>query len=389
MNILIVAYWHDPRFKKRPGGLIRMFSLADNLTKLGNDVTMILPKLGFPKEQTVARVVEIPFVDIPILRPVSFHLLSSLYLLWCLKDASLIYVRQMNSFLPLLIARLYRTPSVFEIPNDPFLAYESRKFIRRIFEKLTDKVAMALSNSIVVLSEWSKKRLSDIGRITLSKIFVTPSGTDTNLFKPLDKVQSCKEIGLDPSLFYIGFAGSFFQYQGIDILIQSAPLILDKYPTSKFLLVGDGPMLTEWMKDVLSKGLKDSFIFTNRVPYTEVHKYIGAMDICVAPHHQDTNQASPVKIFDYMACGRPIVASDIEVVREIIGDSKCARMVSPDNPDDLAKALISLIEDIKVREDMGKNGREYAVEHYDRERIAKNLIAYIHQFVEMSSLNQA
>src|SRR5271157_4029806 len=105
MNIFIIAYWHDCRFKKKKGGLIRMFSLADNLTKLGNDVTMILPKLGSPKEQTIAKVIEIPFIDVPILRPVSFHFLSSLFLLWSLKDASLIYVRQMNSFLPLLIAR--------------------------------------------------------------------------------------------------------------------------------------------------------------------------------------------------------------------------------------------------------------------------------------------
>ena len=49
MNIILIAYWHDPRFKKLTGGLIRMFELADNLTKLGHDVTLILPKLGFPK----------------------------------------------------------------------------------------------------------------------------------------------------------------------------------------------------------------------------------------------------------------------------------------------------------------------------------------------------
>src|SRR5271157_2206601 len=128
MNIFIIAYWHDCRFKKKKGGLIRMFSLADNLTKLGNDVTMILPKLGSPKEQTIARVIEIPFVDLPILRPISFHILSTVYLIFSLKGVSLIYVRQMNSFLPFLIARIYHTPSVYEIPNDPFLAYESSKF---------------------------------------------------------------------------------------------------------------------------------------------------------------------------------------------------------------------------------------------------------------------
>lgn len=377
MNITIITYWHDPRFKKKKGGLIRMFSLADNLTKLGNDVTMILPKLGFPKEQTIARVIEIPFVDVPMLRPISFHFLSSLYLLWRLKNASFIYVRQMNSFLPLLIARLYGTPSVYEIPNDPFLAYESSKFMRRIFQILTDKAAMNLAHRIVVLSEWSKKRLSQIGGITPSKIVVTPSGTDTNLFKPLDKIQCCTEIGLDPSPVYIGYAGSFFDYEGVDVLIDSAPYILAKCRNVKFLLVGDGPMISDWTARISSKGLQDSFTFTNRVPYAQVHKYINAMDICVAPHHKETSQASPVKLFDYMACGRPIVASDIDVVREIIGNSECALMVAPETPYDLAQALIYLIENEKSREDMGRKGRTYVVSHYDRENITRNLITYM------------
>ena len=354
-----------------------MFSLADNLTKLGNDVTMILPKLGFPKEQTIARVIEIPFVDIPILRPVSFHLLSSLYLLWSLKDASLVYVRQMNSFLPLLIARLYRTPSVYEIPNDPFLAYESSKLIKRIFEKLTDKAAMALSNRIVVLSEWSKKRLSEIGGIMTSKIVVTPSGTDTNLFRPLDKIQCCKEIGLDPSFFYIGFAGSFFAYQGVDVLIKAAPLILDKFPNVKFLLVGNGPMMTDWKKEVSLKGLQDSFIFTDRVPYREVNKFIGAMDICVAPHHKETNQASPVKLFDYMACGRPIVASDIDVVHEIAKDNRCVLLVEPENPISLANGVIRLLQNKEERISRGNLGRTLALSKYDRQRITLYLLTNI------------
>ena len=374
MNIIIIAYWHDPRFKKRPGGLIRMFSLADNLTKLGNDVTMILPKLGFPKEQTIARVIEIPFLDIPILRPVSFHLLSSLYLLWSLKAASLIYVRQMNSFLPLLLARLYRTPSVFEIPNDPFLAYESSKLIRRIFEKLTDKAAMALSNRIVVLSEWSKKRLSEIGGIMPSKIVVTPSGTDINLFRPLDKIECCNEIGLNPTSFYIGFAGSFFDYEGVDVLIDSAPFILEIFPNTKFLLVGDGPMMNDWKARISLKGLQDSFIFTNRIPYKEVHTYIGAMDICVAPHHKETNQASPVKLFDYMACGRPVVASDIEVVREITSGCDCALLISPSSPGEWARSIVSLVSNPDRRKIMGSNGRAYVMKHYDRFMITKNLV---------------
>ncbi len=125
-SITIIAYWHDPRFKKKPGGLIRIFELADNLTSKGNRVVLILPQIGYPKTQTIAKVIEIPFIDLPLIRPLSFHLMSGLVLfIKMLERVDFLYVRQMNSFLPLIIARLFKIPTFFEIPNDPYLAYQS------------------------------------------------------------------------------------------------------------------------------------------------------------------------------------------------------------------------------------------------------------------------
>jgi glycosyltransferase involved in cell wall biosynthesis len=370
MNILIVAYWHDPRFKNKPGGLIRMFELADNLIGLGHHVTMVLPKLGFPQTQTRARVVSIPFLDLPFLRPLSFQFLSSIcILLLCLKKVNLLYVRQMNSFLPLLIANLYGVSSYFEIPNDPYIDYLLIKNYKQWLVKLMDKLCMCLCDRVVVLSEWSKGRINAMGGIPLSNILVFPSGTDTELFHPMGKEHACMTLGLDPICNYVGFIGSFLAYQGIDILLDAAPLVLEKIPNTQFLLVGDGPMRVTWGKRAQEGGLQDHFIFTGHVPYREVPNYVGAMDVCVAPHRQETNQASPVKLFDYMASGRPIVASDIEVVREIVADSGCAILIPPNKAEEYAKAIITLLEDDALRGDMGDRGRKYSLDHYDRKKI--------------------
>jgi len=376
----IFAYWHDPKFKKQVGGLIRIFDLANNLTRLGHNVILCLPKIGFPKKQTIAKVVEIPFVDLPILRPVSFHLISSLYLFLKLnKPHACLYVRQMNSFVPLLIAKLFRIPSFFEIPNDPYLAYRVKGKIRIFFERIMNKYSMMLANKIVVLSKWTKRRLKQIARIPLSKIIVLPSGTDTNLFKPMSKEECCTNLGLDPSFQYVGFAGSFFIYQGIDILIDASPNILRKFSNTRFLLVGDGPMLTTWKDRVTKNGLLEAFIFTGRVPYKKVSKFIGAMDICVAPHKRDTNQSSPVKLFDYMACGKPIVASNIDVVREIIDQNECAILVPPDNCKELAQAIISLLVDQTKREKMGMEARHFVTSRYDRRQTARTVQTIAHR----------
>lgn len=353
-----------------------MFELADNLMGLGHHVTMVLPKLGSPQTQTHARVVAVPFLDLPFLRPLSYHLLSSLCLLClCLGKVNIMYVRQMNSFLPLLIANLLNISSYFEIPNDPYIGYSLISKYKQWPVKLIDALCMRLCDRVVVLSEWSKRRINIMGDIPLSDILVFPSGTDTDLFHPMDKDRACQKIGLNPSYDYVGFIGSFLPYQGIDILIDAAPLVLERIPSVRFLLVGDGPMRIPWEKKALEKGLKDHFVFTGHVHYRNVPDYIGAMDICVAPHHEETNQASPVKLFDYMASGRPIVASDIEVVREIVGDSGCAILTPPDDSDALAKGIILLLTDMMLRVDMADNGRKHAVVNYDRRYLTKKLFS--------------
>jgi glycosyltransferase involved in cell wall biosynthesis len=371
-KIIIVAYWYDRRFKKRVGGLIRMFELADNLKKSGHDVTIILPKIGYPKQQTTASVVEIPIIDCFFLRPASFHLIGNLAVfLQLIRRPSIVYIRQMNSFLTLLIANLFKIPTVYEIPNDPYLQYPSMKGLKRWVIKKIDKYCMALADKIIVLSDWSKNRINRFDKVPLTKICVMPSGTDTKLFRPLDKIRCCEQIGMDPELINIGFVGSFLKHQGVDILIDAAPVLLKKYNNLKFILIGDGPMSLAWKRKVNRKNLQSAFIFTGHIRYQRIPIYIGAMDICVAPHGKGTNQASPVKLFDYMACAKPIVASDIEVVNEIIGDSGCALLFPAEQPDKLAQVIISIIEDPNKRAEMGTIGRQHVLQNYDRENMTQ------------------
>jgi hypothetical protein len=86
------------------------------------------------------------------------------------------YVRQMNSFLPLLIAKLFNISSYFEIPNDPYIGYSLINKFKQWPVKLIDILCMCLCDRVVVLSEWSKKRINSIGGISLSNILVFPSG---------------------------------------------------------------------------------------------------------------------------------------------------------------------------------------------------------------------
>jgi len=242
-----------------------------------------------------------------------------------------------------------------------------------------DSCSIRLANKIVVLSEWSKERLNRLGGVPAPKIAVMPSGADLDLFRPMDKIECRTNLELDPSLLYVGFVGSFHADQGIDYLIDAAPSILSRNNDVRFLLVGDGPMSGPWRKRVEEMGLGEAFIFSGQVEYRSVPEYIGAMDVCVAPHRPSTNQASPVKLFDYMACRRPVVASDIEVVREIVGGCDCAVLVEPADPDDLSDGVIALLDDEGMGDSMADRGLRHVVDNYNRKKIADDLIMIINE----------
>jgi glycosyltransferase involved in cell wall biosynthesis len=372
----IFAYWHDRRFKKQQGGLIRIFELADSLVESGVKVILFLPKLGMPKNQTKAYVVEIPVIDLPLVRPLSFQIFLLIHLLSKLPNRdSLFYIRQMYSFVPMLIAKFLRIRIMFEMPNDPYKQYPKMTAIKRMCAKKLDKYSMLLADGVIALSLCSARRLSLIGRVNRSKIAICPSGTNTEAFKPKAKRECCAALNLNKSYTYVGFVGTFLEHQGIDVLIDAACLVLKEKPSTKFLLVGDGPMRGTWEKRVLDLGISESFIFSGHVKYKVVPEFIGVMDVCVAPVRENSNQASPVKIFDYMACGRPVIASDIEMIREIDVKSGCVLHFEPDSAEGLASKIMSLLKSPERRRKMGEEARKVAVGEYDRKMIFRRLAA--------------
>ncbi len=373
--VFIVAYWHDSRFKKKTGGLLRIFDLGTNLKRSGLNAHLFVPRIGNPKRQTSARVMEIPFIDLPVFRPLSFQFnLMIILLVASFRAVDFLYVRQMNSFVPHIVAKLRNLPIIYEIPNDPYIPARTLRSTKRALIRRIDKICLSLADRVVVLSAWSKERLIIRERVPAEKIHVLVSGSDCKLFRPLPRLQCCQKTRIDPNCRYIGFVGTFLSHQGIETLIEAAPNVVKADNAAKFLLVGDGPMRSAWEKLAERFGMKERFIFTGHVPYAQVPFYLGTMEICVAPFRKGSNQASPVKLFDYMACGKPIVASDLPAVREVIGDSGCAVLVPADRAEALSKAIIELLADEFRQRAMADTGRKLVVEKYNRTAIAGDLI---------------
>jgi glycosyltransferase involved in cell wall biosynthesis len=140
------------------------------------------------------------------------------------------------------------------------------------------------------------------------------------------------------------------------------------------LIVGDGKSLKD-LKDLAKElGIGDDVAFTGSVPYEEVPKYINAADVCVALKRSMESGFSSLKLYEYMACGRPIVASDVPGF-EILRDSNSGLLVNPDDKDDVAKAILTVLKNVEMGKEMGRNGRDLVVKDYSWDATAKRIMA--------------
>jgi len=339
MLFFVYAYWHDHRFKNKVGGPIKVWELTDNLTSMGHTVFLFVPKIGFPELQTSANIQAVPFIDFPVVRFLSFQLLSfilSLVLVARNGKPDIIYVRIMLSFIPMLLGKLFRVPVILEVNDSPHRAYAGIKFnFKKKIAHLIHKISYRLCDHILPVTEKIAKDLQSVDDIPCDSMTVLPSGTNTELFRPLVKSSCHEKIGFDPTKVYVGFIGTFFQYQGIDILIDSAPSIIREFSDARFLLVGDGPMRATWERKSVKNGLSPYFIFTGLVPYKDIPLYCGIMDVCVSPLLNEARESSAVKIFDYLACGKPVVISDIEGTGRHFLASEAVILVKPEDPSEL------------------------------------------------------
>lgn len=299
----------------------------------------------------------------------------------------IIYARNPGSALIAIIAAYrYSVPVVCEVNGLPdsgkyyrsknsvagFLSY----IISPLQISLSQKYAIKKSEHIVVVTEKLKEGLVDTYGVNPSRITIIPNGTNTDLFKPSDVILAKKELGLDLKSDYICFVGCSFYWHGVDNLIRSAPNILLKYPNTKLLVVGEGPMKEQLIKLVRQKRLEDHVIFINTVPYESVPVYINASMICVAPftsHRNVRSGVSPLKIYEYGACGKPVIASSIPGL-EFIETERIGILVEPDNTQKLAKAILELLGNKKAREEMGRRARQYVLQGHSWKDTALNVM---------------
>jgi len=340
------------------------------LAKFGHTVHFFNPDIVKPTFDAKVVIHPIPVINIPLLRWIIFEALSFFILMYNVfkHHPSHLYFRETSSFIPLVVSKLCNVPLTIEVNG--WVLEELRQTgyspWKIAYMRLNQRLNFSYCTRIIPVSEGLKNLIITNYLVKAAKVIPIANGTNPEVFRPMPKAEALAKTGLvnGPT---VGFIGSCYHYHGVQFLIQAAPYIINIIPDVHFVVAGDGAQLEEWKSLSQRLNVNEVFTFTGKVPFTLAPYYINSYDICVAPWAVDLLPKvglSPMKFFDYLACGKPVVVSPVYGVVELINKYNCGIICDVKIPEIFAQAIIDLLADQNRRELLGKTAREVVIKHF-------------------------
>lgn len=349
-----------------------------NLSKNINSITVIssTDNSNILKENNI-KFIKGKFIKIPFLMSPSYFLYTFIigFFVLLTSKCDVIYERHHIFGTGCRLAKIFRIPCIIEVNGLTTDELKMKGLVRKVI-KIIESNTFSLADKIIVVTSNLKLSLQTEYNISKNKIHIIENGTNIDLFRPMDVNEIKKKLNFNLNYNYICFVGHLVYWQGLENLIQAAPLVIKACSDARFLVIGDGVMKNEWMQLARRLDVFDRFIFTGSVPYEHVPMYINASDVCVAPFITARNAKiglSPLKIYEYLACGKPVVASSIPGVIDLLTKSKCGIAVTPENIHELSDAILKLLQDDKLGKQMGRNGKIYVVENNSWANVTKKI----------------
>lgn len=233
--------------------------------------------------------------------------------------------------------------------------------LRYRITKALETHAVRQADAVAVICEGLRGDLVARG-IDPVKIAVSPNGVDMGLFgEPLPHDAAlAAQLGLERAET-IGFIGSFYDYEGLDVLIAAMPALVAARPAMQLLLVGGGPAEPALRAQAAASGVADRIHFLGRVPHDMVERYYSLIDVLVYPRKKMrlTDLVTPLKPLEAMAQQRLVAASDVGGHRELIADGITGSLFPADDPLALAKVLENIFSKRNQWDDRKKRARAY------------------------------
>jgi len=355
-----VVYHH--RTRSTDAQRIHILEIANAFTELGHEVEIVSlistetekenaeRDAGEARWQTLVR--RIPFAYEAVQMGYNLVGIPMLAAKLLAKRTDFLYERySLFNFTGVFVARLFGKPIALEV-NSPFALEQQRdKHIRAFgFAKWTERVICNLATKVIVVSTPLRDIMIELG-VKPEKVVVMPNGVRTELFKAgTASVELKKSLGLQDKTV-VGFVGWFRKWHGLEMLVDAFHSANLASKNAALLLIGDGPAMEDLRATVERYGLKNAVVFTGPLPHEKVPKYLDLVDIAVQPAANE--YCCPMKILEYMALGKAIVAPRQANILDVLGEDE-AVFFETGNGEDLGRALQKLAANGELRSDLGR-----------------------------------
>src|SRR5690606_7095436 len=230
-----------------------------------------------------------------------------------------------------------------------------------------DRYVFARASALAVVSSYLKRHLIDDYAVPESKISVIPNAADPEKLDPARHAGAPVRPGYEGRI--VGFVGGFYPWHGLDLLVRAFRTVAARVPDARLVLIGDGPMRPAITSLVSDLGLSDKVVMPGQIPHGALHAHISFFDVGVMP---DSNvYGSPMKVFEYMAMGKPVVVPDYPPLRDVVADGAEGRIFPPGDASALSECLEQLLADSALRELMGRRARAKIVSTHNWHNNAK------------------
>jgi glycosyltransferase involved in cell wall biosynthesis len=291
-----------------------------------------------------------------------------------LTPPTLVYQRHsVGNYAGAVIARRHRVPLVLEYNGSE--VWVARNWGRPLrYEELAadaERVALRHAHRVVTVSEALAADLVERG-VEESRVVWHPNGVEAERFAPERFTAAERSVlrdrySIPHDAVLVTFVGTFGQWHGVDVLARTAHAHAEwaRRENVRFLLVGDGLKMPDVRREV--EGAEDVVVLAGLVPQDEAPLHLAASDILVSPHIPNADGSpffgSPTKLFEYMAAGKAIVASDLDQIGDVLRDD-LAVLVRPGDSDDLGRGIRELAADPARRALLGERARRRVLERY-------------------------
>jgi len=259
------------------------------------------------------------------------------------------------------LARTLEVPHVLEVNAPLVREHEGARGLHlKAMAQALERRVWSSTDALLVVSDALRREALASG-VSEERIHVVPNGVDPSVFSmdstARDRVRARLGLGTGP---VIGFVGSLKPWHGTELLLQAFVRAQRNHPEARLLIVGDGPQRQALQAETDAAGVRDSVCFTGAVDHAQVPETMAAMDIATAPYlPQEDFYFSPIKVYEAMVLGLPVVASRIGQIQELV-DAGLVLGAAPGNLESWVAALETVLEDPGMATRVAAKGRDWA-----------------------------